>query len=306
MQYPTNLDNILTQSLDDLGLFEKARKYQLYAIWPKLVGKLSKHAHPRRIDGDVLYVATASSVWSQELSLMSRFILTQANKALGGSYFREIRFSENLWHATAGNKPVDGNQAHKIKKAFLVSKKPYNKSAAKAGQKNLASLLKSLRDTMDERKASLLAHGFIACDKCGFMYPQNKGQCPFCKAKRELRDYNCAIALLEIEPWHSVGSICRGCSIDDPWVVERVKHELESRWMSAVVSRLMQPAAKRSEETETVEYIRKLASLRSGTRMDDMKQEELQKALGKRLVSLIQKERRVSYALGMAKRRSGR
>ncbi len=289
MPYPVNLDSVLEKTLDNLGLFQKARKYQVFALWPRLVGKLSKHAQPRRTDGDVLYVATSSSVWSQELSYMSQDILTRINRALGGEYFREIRFSENLWRSAARKIRPGGIEVDAFKKSLLISRGARNGRSRSLCQTDLDVVLQSFKRAMDMRKEALLAKGFVSCRECGCLYPVSKKECPFCKTRKELSGYNRVIAILEERPEIPNDEVCRVCGVRDTWVAERAKHELESRWVTIIGSRLARITRKEARGPETVEYLRKLASLRSGMRARDMSPKDLERVLGKRLAILIPK-----------------
>ncbi len=76
MARPEFLGNVLQRSLDGMGLLPKARRFQVFALWPRIVGDIALNARPRRVDGDVLYVATSSSMWAQELSMMRRRIIS--------------------------------------------------------------------------------------------------------------------------------------------------------------------------------------------------------------------------------------
>ncbi len=39
------------------GLYPKARRYKVFSMWPKIVGDIARYAVPRRLSGDVLFVA---------------------------------------------------------------------------------------------------------------------------------------------------------------------------------------------------------------------------------------------------------
>jgi len=278
-----SLGHIIEKSLDDLGLFQKARKYQVYVLWPRLVGELSKHAFPRRIDGDTLYVATSSSVWSQELTFMAPEILSKVNNALGGQYFREIRFSEHLWRAAAR----EGSR-------FAESAGP--KRSGPRGQnrdrqeKDLDRVLVSLKATMRRRVAELKAKGYKTCEKCGYLFPPGKNECPMCEARRELYQYNSAVALLERHPDLTDDAVSQTLGITDLWLVQRARDELDSRWSSFIRSSLAQSDRKERKSVEMVETVAKLLALRSGKTAEGLTQREISEILGKRLAAILKKE----------------
>ncbi len=286
MANPVNIEQVLRESLDGLGLFEKARKYRIYGIWPRVVGRLAGHAQPRRVDGDVLYVATASSVWSQELSYMSQGILAKLNAALGGSYFREIKFSEHLWEFAANNIRVATARAVPGKEATLGGKRR-SQGGSRGSEKDLSGTLQSLKKAAGKNKTFLEAAGFVHCKKCGWMYEGSQKGCPYCRDREESYGYHRAIVILEKTPALSDRQVCDACRIRDPFVAQRARNALESRLLNYLRGQVFRSAGKESGSQETAECAKKLASLRSGIGADKMSHKDFEKALGKRLAPLI-------------------
>lgn len=280
MTYPSSLREVLDRNLGDLGLFQKAKKYQVYALWPYLVGDLALNAFPRRIDGDVLYVATSSSVWSQELTFMAPGILTKVNNALGGEHFREIRFSEHLWRSTHKDEP---GFARRIRSRGA---RP-DKRTRSGEDRDIEAVLASLRTTMRRRVAALKADGYQACHQCGYLFPKNKVECPICKAVREFYGYNRAIAMLEQRPDLTDQAVCLSLHLSNEWLVQRARSELESRWISLIRSRLSQSTRKVRKSVELSEFVAKLASLRSGKMAHELSEREIENILGARLAAIL-------------------
>ena len=69
----------------------------LLNCWEETLGSaIANHAQPVSIQRNVLWVATSSSAWSQNLTLKRRHILSKLNKVL--SYeLSDIRFSTSGW-----------------------------------------------------------------------------------------------------------------------------------------------------------------------------------------------------------------
>src|SRR4028118_449748 len=105
-----SLDHIIGALENQLPLQGPQQFQRLLNCWPAIVGAAAANqTRPSSISRDVLYVATSSSVWSQELKFKRRLILKKLNSQLSSSLI-DIRFSTAHWHkdfstATLGSTP---------------------------------------------------------------------------------------------------------------------------------------------------------------------------------------------------------
>lgn len=77
----------------------------LLKVWAQVVGsQVADQTRPCSLTRDVLYVATSSSVWVQELQFKRRFLLKKLNGCLSIS-LTDIRFSTTGWQITT---PIGG------------------------------------------------------------------------------------------------------------------------------------------------------------------------------------------------------
>ena len=99
----SSLEDILTEIEHQPG-WEKYQQYrQLLEYWQRIVSeKIAQHTRPLYINRQVLWVATSSSVWAQELSLQRYTLLVQLNNPLPFS-LKDIRFSSTQWKQTRDN-----------------------------------------------------------------------------------------------------------------------------------------------------------------------------------------------------------
>lgn len=293
----TALGDILSRTLDNLDLASKAQKYAVFSIWHKVVGDVSRYARPRRIQGDVLFVATASSVWSQELTFMGESILAKLNAALGGQYLREIRFSEHLW---SSQEPGSVTQRPGGLKQGGGGEEPERAVAAgdSIGDPSLERAFRRVATTMARRRQRLLASGYKLCRVCGCIYPAEKKECPVCRMEGESRAYVRAIAMLDRQPEISGSELMRASGLSDPSLAERARREAESRLVSAIRYHLASavrdgaPASRPgpAARAELVPAIMKLAALRSQQSAETMSVEDLKKAVGRRMAGIVKKE----------------
>jgi predicted nucleic acid-binding Zn ribbon protein len=81
-----SLDTLAKQLTPDTVLAEIQR------AWPDAVGvAIAQHAKPVTERAGVLTVSCESSVWAQELDLMSQSILERVNGALGSGHITRLR-----------------------------------------------------------------------------------------------------------------------------------------------------------------------------------------------------------------------
>ena len=96
----SSLEQTLAQITNQPG-WEKYQQYrQLLECWQKIVSKkIAQQTRPLYINRQVLWVATSSSVWAQELTLQRYTLLKQLNSQLAFS-LKDIRFSPSQWQQT--------------------------------------------------------------------------------------------------------------------------------------------------------------------------------------------------------------
>lgn len=93
-----NSINQILGVLENQPHLEGAKQFRgLLKLWPEIVGaKAAQHTRPYSISRDVLYVATSSSAWAQELKFRRSFILKKLN-AQFPNLIVNIRFSTAEW-----------------------------------------------------------------------------------------------------------------------------------------------------------------------------------------------------------------
>lgn len=92
-----SLDHIIGALENQLPLQGPQQFQRLLNCWPAIVGAAAANqTRPSSISRDVLYVATSSSVWAQELKFKRHFLLKKLNAQLS-SQLVDIRFSTAQW-----------------------------------------------------------------------------------------------------------------------------------------------------------------------------------------------------------------
>lgn len=281
-----HLGDILARNLSSLGILPKARRYQVFQVWRKVVGPISRNARPRRLDGDVLFVATSSSAWAQELTLMSQTIIQKLNRALGGEFIREIRFSERLWSMVADeDQPLPAGSSAVSQKPGVPETEEIQTLLAEIRDPRLSHAFGSFYRTVTRKKNAVMQMGHTICRVCGTAYGPKQERCPLCKILEDSRATRRAVLVLDKNPELSTERVMEvlRCTQREP--VERARRILESRWISFIRLSLAQ-AGRDEAPSEVVACIRKLAALRTGTPADRLDESGLEQAVGSRLARI--------------------
>jgi hypothetical protein len=70
---------------------------KIFIHWEDIVGtEISKKAKPERITRGTLYLSVSTSIWANELSLLSDKLIEKINSFIGKEVVKSIRFKQNL------------------------------------------------------------------------------------------------------------------------------------------------------------------------------------------------------------------
>ena len=87
------LDAILGDAISRSPLSGGLRDQEALSAWPRIVGvEISRHSTAESINGGVLMVRVQSSVWAQELQLLTPQIKAGFDEILGVGRVHTIRF----------------------------------------------------------------------------------------------------------------------------------------------------------------------------------------------------------------------
>ena len=99
-----SLDRLL-QAIAQRPQWEEYRRYlEICDIWSTIVPeKAASHSQPLYVQRDMLWIATSSSGWAQQLSFQSYSLLKQLNHHLSTSPLQKLRFSPAQWQEHPGH-----------------------------------------------------------------------------------------------------------------------------------------------------------------------------------------------------------
>ncbi|HHP7232314.1 MAG TPA: DUF721 domain-containing protein [Xenococcaceae cyanobacterium] len=101
--FSNSLKNILQQITQQPGWEQYQQYCEVKGCWQKIINqKIAQNTCPISISRQVLWVATSSAVWAQELSLQRYNLLKKLNAQLTFT-LTDIRFSTTNWHKLPNN-----------------------------------------------------------------------------------------------------------------------------------------------------------------------------------------------------------
>ncbi|NET59658.1 MAG: DUF721 domain-containing protein [Symploca sp. SIO2E6] len=180
-----SLNHILCK-LEEQPEWEGLKQFQrLVNCWRQVVGAtVAQQTQPYSISRDILYVATSSSVWAQELQFKRRFILKKLNAQLTIQLV-DIRFSTAQWKKNNRSNEVSELQSsswqeHPSYLAETVSVSPIESTAAVEDPHSAYQRWVKLMQTRSQQ--------LPWCPECQCPTPpgelQRWGICCLCAAKR--------------------------------------------------------------------------------------------------------------------------
>lgn len=120
-----SLNHIVISALENQPHWQGQQQWQqVLNSWVQVVGATAaRQTRPHSLVRDILYVATSSSAWVQDLQFKRPVILQQLNAHLS-SPLVDIRFSTAHWHQDNSAPPTTSLQAHPSHLGEAVSEFP--------------------------------------------------------------------------------------------------------------------------------------------------------------------------------------
>lgn len=87
------LEKALEELISSLGIKKRVEGYKIMSLWSEVVGeRIGENAQPKEVRNGILFVATASSTWAEELTFLKSNLREQLNKRVGKRILKDIRF----------------------------------------------------------------------------------------------------------------------------------------------------------------------------------------------------------------------
>lgn len=93
-----SIDKLLNQILSQPQWERQRRYHQLTKFWYQVINqKIAQHTRPVSLRDDILYIATSSSSWCQDLNLQRRSLIVKINRRIE-TPIKDLHFASVKWY----------------------------------------------------------------------------------------------------------------------------------------------------------------------------------------------------------------
>lgn len=203
------LRHILESTLSSLGVKRRLKEMLAVIAWPDIVGpELARRTSARYCQGGVLYVGTAGSVWSQQLTLLKPALIGKLNAQLGERIVTDIRYTVGL-QAPSEVAASGGGDAPLTDAGLLRAAE----EAAAALPPDLREVFLRIARAQTHAVAHRKARAPNICRVCGQPVGAPDDLCPVCRnASSQLRRLQVRAALAQNPalPWSAAADLVPG------------------------------------------------------------------------------------------------
>ena len=162
-------------------LYQQQPLQQLLDCWQEVVGKaIATHTQPISIERDVLWVATSSAAWAQNLTFERSRLLKKLNQILPNPLV-DIRFSTARWQSTK-KKPFQQQNISSSEHPSYLGNDSNQNPVVHSLPKNPHTAFTNWAETIKKRSQNL-----PLCPSCQSHTPKGElerwGVCSICAAK---------------------------------------------------------------------------------------------------------------------------
>lgn len=264
------------------------------AAWEKAVGaEIARRSRPTKFSGGALTVLTASSAWSDELSLHAPRIIQALQRAFPDEQIHRLRFmvasgrtklllDGERYRARAGANPRAPSGAP-------VAQMPRSAASGSSESEDIAAALVRLAAAQPALDAERDRAGWNTCASCGRRFaaqPAGVSRCaPCAESARRAAQARIERALMQA-PWLSAAAVAQMFAGTTTTAYERTRQRLLTRWQSEIEAaqrRLRRGATSAEDRVVAWSYI----MLLSGLAQRDIGRAVVSEVLGREWVDVL-------------------
>ena len=120
-----SIDKLLNQILSQPQWDKQRRYHELTKFWYQVVNhRVAQHSRPVSLRDEVLFIATSSSAWAQDLNLQRRSFIVKINRRVE-SPIKDLHFSPVKWYQ---NRPISVDREDDTKEhpSTIIPKSSFN------------------------------------------------------------------------------------------------------------------------------------------------------------------------------------
>ncbi len=236
------IGDLLTASIDKLGIRKKLAEQQAIIGWRKIVGdKIAAHAKIVDLRGKVLLLAVDSPVWGHHLLMLKENIINYINKFVGEILVADIKFQAgNFGHyqkkeqTETINKPYWTDRLNEVRLEESETTRIGEISGPLADPELRTKIAGIIRKetALNKLKKSLAWH---KCSQCGVLCPPEKKYCTVCTIAQNTKRKEKIRRLLKEVPGISYSELKEyiNCSF---WEFKESKNEIINKILQEIKS----------------------------------------------------------------------
>ena len=180
--FPTGVGSLLSKLLRGLEIEAKVKEQMCALVWDEVVGeRVASAAQPEFVRDGVMFVATKSPVWANELGFMKQEMIKKLNRRAGGDALKDIVFRSGRFPRKAA-KPVTGEEPERSLEGIRLSQRELESVDAAAAESGEArDDVRKLLTTALRLEKWKQESGWMPCARCGALQNSADGVCPICK-----------------------------------------------------------------------------------------------------------------------------
>lgn len=191
------------------------------AAWANVVGdEVARNSRPIRLAGDALVIATRSSAWSEQLSLLGDRILAALSQRFGLQKVRKLRFRVGTLAAHASpRRAVRG-----------IVAAPRNGARRRAVSQSIEESVARFRSDVLRARRANMARGSKECTACASLIAPDRSLCVACENRTTQERERLVSRLLFDVPWLGYAGIAAVVGGLEREEYEAIRRRLLARW----------------------------------------------------------------------------
>jgi len=241
------------------------------AAWETSVGaNVAARSRPLKLRAGVLTVLTASSAWSDQLTLLAPRMLQALHAACPNAPLKRMRFTVASGRSTALLEGVRLRSRAPSPPMPAPASHSERAPAAAVPQEDLSALVSRLSALQSQLDTYRDEEGWRTCGRCGKRFEADMTSAALCgpcaEAGRSAQESLIERTLMQA-PWLSAHELARSVQEASEQTVERVRRRLRSRWETELDSakrRLRRNAITPADRVMAWGYVMLVARLPQG------------------------------------------
>lgn len=281
------IENILSKTLNKLGIDEKIREKRVLDLWSEINGsEIIKHTEAKYINQGVLFVAVDSPVWAHQLVFMKREFINKINSKIGKKTVEDIRFQSGKVFISKPKEKEDID--YKSIELDDLEVQEISDIANCISDSELKQKFSNLLEAETKIKKWKEINEWTPCPECSVLIAPNESKCVICELKEKNKkiDINKIEEILTNTPWLNYQEILNIYPNILQEEFERIKNQLIIK-MKVKLDELIADALKKETNSKEVKvFVQKYVMLEANVHPKHLNNRLIHKIIGKNYMKI--------------------